>query len=47
MPIEWKAVGERLDPTAFSVMTVPELLAGRGSDPWAQINRLRQRLPSP
>ena len=46
MPVEWEAVGEELDPQAFDVTTVPDLLAARVKDPWAEMNGVRQRLPS-
>jgi DNA primase len=47
MPIEWEEVGEGLDPKAFNVTTVPDLLAARKKDPWSDIGRVRQLLPSP
>ena len=46
LPIEWEALNDALDPGAFTLETVPALLRGR-SDPWAEIERVRQRLPTP
>jgi bifunctional non-homologous end joining protein LigD len=45
-PLGWEEVAETLNPAAFSVATVPERLARRGRDPWADIGEIRQRLPS-
>lgn len=46
MPVEWEALNESLDPRDFTLETVPLLLRGR-SDPWAEMMRVRQRLPKP
>jgi len=46
MPIRWEQLGEALDPRAFTVKTVPALLAARGEDPWAEISLVHQQLPS-
>ena len=46
MPLGWDEVTPRLDPLAFTLLTVPELVASR-PDPWAGIAKRRQRLPSP
>jgi bifunctional non-homologous end joining protein LigD len=46
MPVEWNALDETLDPCDFTLETVPSLLRGR-SDPWAEMMRVRQRLPKP
>jgi PhoD-like phosphatase, N-terminal domain len=45
MPLDWAEVTPRLDPPAFTIPTVPALVAGRG-DPWAWLPRRRQRLPA-
>ena len=44
-PLEWDEVAEGLDPKRFTVETVPERLRLRARDPWADIGRVRQRLP--
>jgi bifunctional non-homologous end joining protein LigD len=44
MPVAWSALG-RLDPSAFTVKTVPERL--ESDDPWAAIHAVQQRLPKP
>ena len=45
MPLGWDEVTPRLDPLAFTLLTVPELVASR-PDPWAGIAKRRQRMPS-
>jgi bifunctional non-homologous end joining protein LigD len=45
LPVEWESLARDLDPGAFTLQTVPALLAGR-SDPWAEMAGIRQRLPS-
>jgi bifunctional non-homologous end joining protein LigD len=45
-PLAWKEVSADLDPTAFNVTTVPDRLARLGGDPWADIGKVRQRLPA-
>lgn len=44
MPLDWKEVKPGLDPARFDVRSVPGLLARR-KDPWADIDKVRQRLP--
>jgi bifunctional non-homologous end joining protein LigD len=44
MPLAWDELGSDLDPAAFTIRTVPALLADR-PDPWAGIADLRQKLP--
>ena len=44
MPLRWDELKEGLDPCDFTVKTVPRLLARR-EDPWAEMHRVRQRLP--
>ena len=43
MPLGWDEVTPRLDPLAFTILTVPELADSR-PDPWAELSRQRQRL---
>ena len=45
-PIEWSEVTETLNPTEFNLETVPERLRKLQQDPWADINRVTQRLPA-
>ena len=44
-PVTWDEVGPALDPARFTIRTVPERLRGLNGDPWADIDRIRQRLP--
>jgi bifunctional non-homologous end joining protein LigD len=46
MPLPWEELVPELDPMAFTEQTVPALLARRTGDPWAEIGRVRQRLPA-
>jgi bifunctional non-homologous end joining protein LigD len=45
-PLEWQEVGNDLDPKAFTVDTVPKRLAGLKRDPGAEMDEVRQRLPT-
>ena len=45
MPLTWDAVKDGLDPCAFTIATVPALIAGQASDPWAEMFSIRQFLP--
>ncbi len=44
MPVDWSEVKAGLDPKAFTVCTAPER-AGSVTDPWADIGKVRQKLP--
>jgi DNA ligase D len=44
MPISWEELSPSLDPAWFNIETVPGRLQGR-KDPWAEIGKVRQRLP--
>ncbi len=46
MPIEWEELARPLDPAAFSIKTAPQRIVKR-EDPWAEISRVKQRLPAP
>ncbi len=46
MPIEWEELGRPLDPAAFTIKTAPARIARR-ADPWKEMDRVRQRLPTP
>jgi bifunctional non-homologous end joining protein LigD len=41
-PLFWEEVEQGVRPDAFTVRTLPQRLAGRKEDPWAEIGRLRQ-----
>jgi bifunctional non-homologous end joining protein LigD len=45
MPIAWEDLSPSLDPASFNINTVPDRLRERRTDPWAEIGKLRQRLP--
>jgi DNA ligase D len=45
-PVTWDEVTPGLDPVRFTIRTVPERLRGLNADPWADIDRIRQRLPA-
>lgn len=45
MPIRWDQVKAGLDPCAYTVETVPGLVARRKIDPWAQMLDVKQKLP--
>src|SRR3954466_12736830 len=45
-PVSWEEVAPGLDPARFTIRTVPERLRGLNADPWADIDRIRQRLPA-
>lgn len=45
LPIDWKDLGESLDPQEFTLATVPALLGRRKADPWAGMAKVRQHLP--
>jgi bifunctional non-homologous end joining protein LigD len=44
-PVAWTEVTERLDPSQFTVRTVPERQAKLKADPWKGFNHADQRLP--
>ena len=43
MPITWDQVAPGLDPCAYTLRTVPDIIA-RTADPWAEIGQVRQSL---
>jgi bifunctional non-homologous end joining protein LigD len=45
MPIRWDEVKEGLDPCAYTIATVPGLIAKQKADPWAEMFAVRQTLP--
>jgi bifunctional non-homologous end joining protein LigD len=45
LPIHWDQVTPGLDPSAFNLRTVPQLIAA-AADPWAEISKVRQKLPA-
>jgi bifunctional non-homologous end joining protein LigD len=46
LPLAWRQVREGLDPSAFTVETVPALIRKRKADPWAEMSKLVQDLPA-
>ena len=42
MPVSWDEIENGVRPDEFTVETVPQRLAGRSSDPWAEIGKIRQ-----
>jgi DNA ligase D len=46
MPIAWEELSQSLDPAAFNINTVPGLMREGRADPWAEIGKVRQRLPA-
>ena len=44
MPLDWQALTPDLDPARFTVRTAAGLI-DRGKDPWAELSKVRQRLP--
>lgn len=44
-PLDWEELDEAMRPDRFSVHDVVERLAGLDRDPWAELERLDQRLP--
>ena len=43
-PVAWREVTERLDPQAFTVLTVPARLKKLRSDPWAGFGDVKQQI---
>jgi len=44
-PILWDDVSAELDPSLFTLRTVPDRIASEAADPWLDINSIGQRLP--
>jgi bifunctional non-homologous end joining protein LigD len=44
-PLRWEEVGPELDPSAFTLRTVPAWMSAQKQDPWGRIGAVRQRLP--
>jgi bifunctional non-homologous end joining protein LigD len=45
MPIAWEMLTPKLNPCDYRVDTVPALLARQPGDPWAEMGKVRQKLP--
>jgi bifunctional non-homologous end joining protein LigD len=45
-PLNWSEVKPSLDPSGFTVETVPSRLKRLRADPWAEIGDLKQKLPA-
>ncbi len=46
VPLSWEELGSQKAPNLFTVQNLPKRLARSRKDPWAQIGRLKQRLPA-
>jgi bifunctional non-homologous end joining protein LigD len=46
-PVTWAEVTPKLDPSRFTVRSVPERLAKLNQDPWQGFDKGAQRLPDP
>ena len=46
-PLGWREVTDRLDPSTFTLRTVPARLAKRKTDPWAGFTDAARALPGP
>ena len=44
LPVEWNEVNARLDPSRYTLASVPKLLASRKNDPWAGMTKHRQTI---
>jgi bifunctional non-homologous end joining protein LigD len=44
VPISWEELAHGVDPTAFTIETVPRRLAALPGDPWAALGELRQSI---
>jgi bifunctional non-homologous end joining protein LigD len=44
MPLTWQQLAPKLDPQGFTIVTVPDLLAGGRADPWSAFGATRQEL---
>jgi bifunctional non-homologous end joining protein LigD len=44
LPLEWNEVNARLDPSRYTIASVPKLLASRNNDPWAGMTKHRQTI---
>jgi bifunctional non-homologous end joining protein LigD len=44
-PLSWEEVNRKLDPTKFTLRSVPERLARQRVDPWKEFGSVRQCLP--
>lgn len=44
LPLEWDELGDSLAPAEFTIRTVPKRAMG-SNDPWAGMDRVKQRLP--
>ena len=44
LPLDWKDVNARLDPSRYTLASVPKLLATRRNDPWAGMMKHQQSI---
>ena len=45
-PLEWAELDGKIDPAAFTLRTIPARIAAQRGDPWADMGKVRQRLPA-
>ena len=46
VPVTWEDLGPKLAPNKFTVLNIGKRLAGLKKDPWAGIDKVKQKLPS-
>ena len=44
LPLDWNEVNAQLDPSRYTLASVPKLLASRKNDPWAGMTKHRQTI---
>jgi bifunctional non-homologous end joining protein LigD len=45
-PVAWEELGPKLTPDKFTLLNIPKRLANLKKDPWADIARIKQKLPA-
>jgi len=45
VPVSWEELGPKLTPNKFTVLNIEKRLAGLKKDPWADIGKVKQKLP--
>lgn len=45
-PLLWEEVVPALDPSEFNILTIPARIAAMPADPWAEMPKIRQAVPS-
>jgi bifunctional non-homologous end joining protein LigD len=44
-PLDWEELRPSLDPSAFTINSVPRRIARQARDPWSSMSNIQQRLP--